>query len=447
MIEAPNFRDLDWLDHGFGLRDSVAPAGITTVKQIHSRIVIDAAEVKEGLKPEGDALISNHPGVRVGMRTADCVPILLVDTANRAVAAIHAGWRGTGENIAACTVQEMARRWNTRPENLRAAIGPSIGVCCYEVGPEVLARFDRWISTTASTTRDRRLDLPAVNETQLRAEGVGNIWKSGECTFCSVERFFSFRREREQAGRMLSFIGLQNTSGGSRSFKKLGSARKIVRRSGRKLRCACEQVSRVLDFDLVTIDLLLAFDAECRPRHCIHALRRDIFLAVQAHAIRAVRNAGQRAADLPQHIRIPIQIANRKFAFARQLHFIESVGRLLDGDLVPIPERSAEFPLLRFQYVFKFLQFSLGHFPFPRLRTSVLFFLSYSLFCGTDENSTPKFQITLKSGGTADFVSSPATFLFPLPTLQPISKYLAKHAKASKFCIDYINRASTSINT
>ncbi|HEX4137283.1 MAG TPA: peptidoglycan editing factor PgeF [Bryobacteraceae bacterium] len=213
MIEAPNFRDLEWLDHGFGLRDSAAPADITTVKQIHSRIVIDVAEVKDGLKPEGDALISNQPGVLVGMKTADCVPILLVDTANRAVAAIHAGWRGTAENIAACTVQEMARRWNTRPENLRAAIGPSIGACCYEVGPEVLSRFDRWISTTASTTGDRHLDLPAINEMQLRAERVDDIWKSGECTFCSAERFFSFRREREHAGRMLSFIGLQKYVG------------------------------------------------------------------------------------------------------------------------------------------------------------------------------------------------------------------------------------------
>ncbi|HEY3823628.1 MAG TPA: peptidoglycan editing factor PgeF [Bryobacteraceae bacterium] len=213
MIEAANLRDLEWLDHGFGLRESVVPAGITTVKQIHSRIVIDAAEVKDGLKPEGDALISNQPGVLVGMKTADCVPILLVDTANHAVAAIHAGWRGTAENIAGCTVQEMARRWKTRPEDLRAAIGPSIGFCCYEVGTEVLSRFERWISTTASTTRNRHLDLPTANEMQLRAEGIRDIWKSGECTFCSAERFFSFRREREHAGRMLSFIGLQKYVG------------------------------------------------------------------------------------------------------------------------------------------------------------------------------------------------------------------------------------------
>jgi polyphenol oxidase len=213
MIEAPNFRDLEWLDHGFGLRDSVSPAGITTVKQIHSRIVIDAAQVKEAFKPEGDALISNQPGVLVGIKTADCVPVLLVDTANHAVAAIHAGWRGTTENIVAHTVQEMARLWKTRSENLRAAIGPSIGICCYEVGPEVLSRFERWISTIAATTHDRHLDLPAINEAQLRAEGVTDIWKSGECTFCSAERFFSFRREREHAGRMLSFIGLQKHIG------------------------------------------------------------------------------------------------------------------------------------------------------------------------------------------------------------------------------------------
>jgi YfiH family protein len=137
------------------------------------------------------------------------VPILLVDTSTRVVAAIHAGWRGTAENIAAGAVRELAARWNTRPENLRAAIGPSIGVCCYAVGPEVANRFERWIPVTT----DRHLDLRAVNEMQLRAEGVADIWRSGECTFCMPDRFFSFRREREHAGRMLSFIGLQKHVG------------------------------------------------------------------------------------------------------------------------------------------------------------------------------------------------------------------------------------------
>jgi YfiH family protein len=204
MIQAPNLVDLEWLDHGFGLRDSDLPVGITTIKQIHSIIVVDATSHGQ----QGDALISNQPGVRVGVKTADCVPILLVDTSIPAVAAIHAGWRGSAGNIVAAAVRELATRWNSHPANLRAAIGPSIGVCCYEVGPEVMRQFETWIPNLS-----HHLDLPAINEIQLRAAGVRDIWKSGECTFCEPTRFFSFRREREQAGRMMSFIGLQKHVG------------------------------------------------------------------------------------------------------------------------------------------------------------------------------------------------------------------------------------------
>jgi YfiH family protein len=215
MIKAPNFADLEWLDHGFGLRDSELPDGVRTVKQIHSGIVLDAEDVAiDEISPsEGDALTSDRAGVRVGVRTADCVPILLVGPSIPVVAAIHAGWRGSAANIAAATVRELAARWKIRPGNLRAAIGPSIGVCCYQVGPEVAHRFERWDSDMKLAQGPVHLDLPAINEAQLRAAGVADIWKSGECTFCLATRFFSFRREREQAGRMLSFIGLQKHVG------------------------------------------------------------------------------------------------------------------------------------------------------------------------------------------------------------------------------------------
>lgn len=206
MIKAANLTDLDWLEHGFGERGSVMPEGIRTVKQIHSSIVLDAAVSKE--TDSGDALVSARPGVAVGVKTADCVPILLADPVRRVVAAIHAGWRGTAENIAAAGVRELARRWEARPEDLRAAIGPSIAGCCYEVGPEVASRFATWSPDLRRADGPTRLDLPAINEAQLRAAGVVDIWKSGECTFCVEERFYSFRRERERAGRMVSFIGI-----------------------------------------------------------------------------------------------------------------------------------------------------------------------------------------------------------------------------------------------
>jgi hypothetical protein len=120
-----------------------------------------------------------------------------------AVAAIHAGWRGSAAGIAAVAVRTVSERWNVQPRDLRAAIGPSIGVCCYEVGPEVASKFEIGVSKSV------HLDLPAVNEKQLRDAGVADIWVSGECTFCANDRFYSFRREREQAGRMTSFIGWQ----------------------------------------------------------------------------------------------------------------------------------------------------------------------------------------------------------------------------------------------
>ena len=199
MISAPNFADLKGLIHGFGLRSSTYSAEIVTAKQVHSSVVQDAA----GPLGPGDALISNQPAVVVGVRTADCVPILLADPVTGAVAAIHAGWRGSGAGIAAAAVRALSERWNARPGDLRAAIGPSIGVCCYEVGPEVAYQFEMDVSTPV------HLDLPAVNERQLRDVGVVDIWTSGECTFCAKDRFYSFRREREQAGRMTSFIGWQ----------------------------------------------------------------------------------------------------------------------------------------------------------------------------------------------------------------------------------------------
>lgn len=206
MITAPNLEGLEWLVHGFGTRDSEYPAGILMIKQIHSSIVLDASEI-HGADVEGDALICAEPGITVGVKTADCVPILMASPSMRVIAAVHAGWRGTAARIIAATLRELALKWGARSEEVRAAIGPAIGACCYEVGPEVARRFGICVSEPV------RLDLPALNERQLREGGVTNIWKSRECTFCRGGRFFSFRRERENAGRMVSFIGINRTGG------------------------------------------------------------------------------------------------------------------------------------------------------------------------------------------------------------------------------------------
>ena len=212
IVTAPNLAQIPGLIHGFGLRDSIWPAGITLVKQIHSDIVWDAADLKNSARInepalEGDALISNLADTTIGIKTADCVPILLADPETGSIAAVHAGWRGTAQDILMKTVRDLARRWGVRPENLRAAIGPAIGGCCYEVGPEVAHRLG------ITVTEPVHVDLARINSQSLLRAGITNIWVSGECTFCSAGRFFSFRREREQAGRMLSYIGWQKHDG------------------------------------------------------------------------------------------------------------------------------------------------------------------------------------------------------------------------------------------
>jgi len=209
VILAPNL-NFDWLAHGFGLRNSVPPTELTTAKQIHSAHVLDACGKKGERIGEGDAIISSEPGVAVGIRTADCVPIILVDPGlvdpgHRMVASIHAGWRGTAANIVGATVAEMRLR-GARPGDLRAAIGPSIGSCCYEVGPEVTQALSPWQPELGEAKIPTKVNLPAINAIQLREAGVRDIWISGECTYCNPERFFSFRREKEEAGRMLSFV-------------------------------------------------------------------------------------------------------------------------------------------------------------------------------------------------------------------------------------------------
>lgn len=194
---------LEWLLHGFGTRHADIPAlfsQLATVKQVHSSTCV-AAEGRRGVLGEADALTENRPGAVVAVKTADCIPVLLADERNRAVAAIHAGWRGTVAHIVERAVETMTARYGTRPAELHAAIGPGIGKCCYEVGPEVAAQF--------GLQGRAHLDLPEENRRQLVNIGIpgARVYVSGLCTMCGDE-FHSFRRDRESAGRMYTFIGL-----------------------------------------------------------------------------------------------------------------------------------------------------------------------------------------------------------------------------------------------
>jgi polyphenol oxidase len=186
------------------LRTSTYPENLTTVQQVHSARILDACGRKGERIGEADAIISSEPGVAIGIKTADCVPVLLADAENRAVAFVHAGWRGTAANILGATIDALRSR-GCRPEDIRVAIGPSIGSCCYEVGEEVARHFSQWPEGIIASGVPK-LDLRAINEMQAREAGVRQVWVSDECTFCQAERFYSFRREKAQAGRMISFV-------------------------------------------------------------------------------------------------------------------------------------------------------------------------------------------------------------------------------------------------
>jgi len=205
IYRVPELEALPWLIHGFGTRLSDIPAlfsRVATLKQIHSAECVVGGG-RSGILGQGDALLENTEGSVVAVKTADCIPILLVDEARHAVAAVHAGWRGTAAGIAGRAVARMRERFGSEPGDLHAAIGPGIGKCCYEVGPEVAEQFGEQGRTF--------LDLAAINRGQLVDAGVtaSRIYASNLCTQCRPEEFHSFRRDRDDAGRLYSFAGIR----------------------------------------------------------------------------------------------------------------------------------------------------------------------------------------------------------------------------------------------
>jgi len=211
VYRAERLEQFGWLRHGFGTRLSAGwpeSAGLATAKQIHSNQVLVATQ--PGHLGPGDAIISKQPGVTVSIRTADCLPILIVDPGTRAVAAVHAGWRGVVAEIAPKAVEAMTLEFGSRPEDLEIAIGPGIGLCCFEVGPEVAGQFRAFFPERNDLDRRAKLDLVETVRRQLRRNGVGmgQISTSGLCSCCRPELFESYRRDRESAGRMIAAVGV-----------------------------------------------------------------------------------------------------------------------------------------------------------------------------------------------------------------------------------------------
>ena len=272
ILELAPFKEIPWLLHGFStrtggssllnIRERVLNLGFTgwdtrenvlknrnafqsaigatdsplvLLKQFHSAVALYlAAPTAEPHK--GDASFTNSRSILLGVQTADCVPILLVDPKKRAVAAIHAGWRGTLARIAEKTIGEMRMHFGSNPADILAALGPAIGGCCYEVGTELVTEFAsqfpdaedyfdeprtgeepnplQWLNRMPPghqpPPKNVRLDLRKANRAQLLAAGLrdANIFVSNMCTACHTDLFFSYRREAARSGRLLSVIGL-----------------------------------------------------------------------------------------------------------------------------------------------------------------------------------------------------------------------------------------------
>lgn len=211
---------------------------MVAMRQFHSD-VIHVAAAPGAEAPKADALITGTPGLLLGAQTADCVPILLADSKRRVVAAIHAGWRGTLARIAVKTLGRMRMEFGSRPGDVTAALGPAIGRCCYEVGPEVAQAFAAQFPSAADWFDGPfqqlahgeeplglpwltmmppghvpppprvQLDLRAANRWQLIAVGVPEkqIDVSDLCTACRTDLLFSYRREGSKTGRMMAVIG------------------------------------------------------------------------------------------------------------------------------------------------------------------------------------------------------------------------------------------------
>jgi YfiH family protein len=199
-------------DHGLGHKRGVVPTDLITCTQVHGATVLDYAGQPAVLSgTEGDAIISQSPGACLGVRTADCLPILLYTDDGRTVAAVHAGWRGTVAGISVATITAFADRYDIAPDQLCVTFGPCIRPCCYQVGDELIdavhENYPRWSGMLLESRPDGAyFDLAALNRLQLESIGITRITDAGACTCCNADDYHSYRRDAEASGRMVSWI-------------------------------------------------------------------------------------------------------------------------------------------------------------------------------------------------------------------------------------------------
>ena len=211
--------------HRSDLADAVSARDVVLPVQVHGRgvVVLRQDALPLGEPSEGDVVVSNASDVAIAVKAADCVPLLIADKTTGAVAAVHAGWRGTAARASIAALDTLRMEFTSKPTDLVVAIGPCIGPCCYEVGSELVDAFavaghqrylvDRWFLAPPPPrgTRQRpkmRLDVAGANRDQLILAGVPEeqIYMAGLCTAMNLDVFTSYRAEREKAGRIAGVI-------------------------------------------------------------------------------------------------------------------------------------------------------------------------------------------------------------------------------------------------
>jgi YfiH family protein len=192
----------------------VHDARIITMKQVHGDHIIQVKDRNIKEAGEADGMVTEEKRAYLGVLTADCVPILLIVPERRIAAVVHAGWRGTVAGIAAKMMQRLGEHYGVAPEQVEAALGPSIGACCYQIGEDVTKPLvEKWDGIAQSSLQTRNgkqfLDLRNLNRAILERARVPTeqIFQIGPCTGCATDDFFSYRKEQRETGRQISFIG------------------------------------------------------------------------------------------------------------------------------------------------------------------------------------------------------------------------------------------------
>lgn len=187
---------------------------IVTMRQMHGDNIIEIKDKQLKEAGEADGMVTGENGIYLGVLTADCVPLLFIAPKQRLAAAVHAGWRGTLAGIAAKTVGLFKSQYDVAASELEVALGPSIGVCCYEVNDDVAAPLmKKWgrLTTPSIAVKDGKsfLNLSRLNRDILRAAGVPGkqLHEIGPCTNCAPDEFYSYRRQGGETGRQISIVG------------------------------------------------------------------------------------------------------------------------------------------------------------------------------------------------------------------------------------------------